>query len=120
MLTPRFIPVVPWVSMKFVEPREGMDDVTFALLISVTLRRGVLDPAAMETALILKGVVQGSRVMLVVTMVSTKVPDGVGIGTVFVHEIFVHSVFLVHSGKALMLRLAIILSKALQVVIDGC
>ena len=96
-----------------------MDDVTFALLVSVTLRRGVLNPTPVETALILKGVMQGCRVMLVVVMVSTEVPDGPGMGTVFVHEIFVHSVFLVHCGKALMLRLAIIISKAPQVVIGG-
>ena len=79
----------------------------------------MLNPTPVETALILTGVVQGSRVMLVIVMVSTEVPDGPGIETVFVHEIFVHSVFLVHCGKALMLRLAIIMSKGLQVVIGG-
>ena len=80
----------------------------------------MLNPTPVETALILKGVVQGSRVMVVVVMVSTEVPDGPGIGMVFMHVISVQSEFLMHCGKALMLRLAIIISKALQVSIDCC
>ena len=99
--------------MKFVEPRVGMVEVTFTLLVSVALMSGVLNPSAMETALTLKGVMQGSRVMVVVAMVSP-----VGRETVLVHVISVHNVFLVHCGKAPMFRLAIIMSKALQVSID--
>ena len=106
LLTPNFIPAAVLIKVRFVE-----EMVVFWVMVKSM--KGLLRCAAAEMYLMVIGMLQGKRIILVVAVVLVE-------GKLLVQVISVQRVFLMHCWRAPVSRLAIIVSKALQVSIDCC